>query len=59
MDIAALSIALSSAQTMQQVSLSTLRKGMDMQEQQMNGLLELMQSTPSAPSFGHAMDFRV
>lgn len=58
MAIAAMSTALSSAQVMQQANVSILRKSMDMQENQMNSLLQVMQSAP-APSFGHTMDFRV
>ncbi|MEG0179176.1 MAG: YjfB family protein [Oscillospiraceae bacterium] len=53
--IAAVSMSLSSAQTMQAANVSILSKSMDLQEAQMNSLLNTMQS---APSFGHKLDTR-
>ncbi len=57
MDIAALSMSLASANVMQQASLAVTKKSMDVTETQMQGLLEMMNSTP-APSFGHKLDIR-
>lgn len=56
MDIASMSMALSQAKVMQQVSLSMQSKAMDVAETQMQGIVEMMQA--STPSFGHQLDIR-
>lgn len=55
MDIASMSMALSQAKVMQQVSLSMQKNAMNVVETQMQGVVEMMQATPS---FGHALDIR-
>lgn len=56
MDIASLSMALSQAKAMQQVSLSMQKKSMDVVETQMQGVVEMMQA--ATPASGHRMDIR-
>ncbi|MEG0877711.1 MAG: YjfB family protein [Oscillospiraceae bacterium] len=53
--IAAVSMSLSSAKTLQAVNVSMLKKTMDLQQTQMSSLLNTMRS---APSFGHKLDTR-
>ncbi len=55
MDIAAMSMAYSQAQVMQQVSLAVTDKAMDITETQMQGLIEML---PATPAFGQLMDIR-
>ncbi len=57
MDIASLSMALSQANVMQQVSISVTKNAMDVAEVQTQGLIDMMQQA-SPPSFGHQMDIR-
>lgn len=56
MDIAAASMAMSSATVVQQASISMAKNAMDMQEQQATSLIQMMQT--AAPSFGHTLDIR-
>lgn len=58
MDIAALSMAFSSANVLQQASISVTKKAMDASETQMQGIVDMMQAA-SPPSFGHQLDIRV
>ncbi|MBP8856196.1 MAG: putative motility protein [Oscillospiraceae bacterium] len=53
--IAAASMSMSSAKTLQAVNVSMLKKTMDLQQNQMAALLTTM---ASAPSFGHKLDTR-
>lgn len=58
MDIAALSVAMSSASTQQAVQISMLRKSMDQQESQVQTLVQdMMASTP--PAEARLLDMRV
>ncbi len=57
MDIAAMSMAYSQAQVMQQASLAVASKAMDMTEIQMQGVMDML-PTAQAPSFGQLMDIR-
>ncbi|MFV0440734.1 MAG: YjfB family protein [Lachnospirales bacterium] len=49
MDIAALSIAMSSAKVGQQVSISMLKQSMESAEQQSAALMKMMDTVPVAP----------
>lgn len=57
MDIASMSMALSQAKVMQQVSVSMQKNAMDVVETQMDGIVDMMQA--QTPSFGHSLDIRV
>ncbi len=59
MDIAAMSMAMSQTQVMQQASLAVTKKAMDMTEVQMQGIVDMMQSASPAASFGQRLDIRV
>lgn len=60
MDIAALSMSISSVNTMQQANLSVMKNAMNMQTEQVNSLIEIMQSAPVAtPPSAHSFDVRV
>lgn len=58
MDIPAVSMSLAKNDVLQQASLSVAKKSMDLVDNQMQGLLEMIQPAP-APSFGHTLDIRV
>lgn len=58
MDIAAFSMAMSSANVMQQASIAVTKKAMDTSEIQMQGIVDMMQAS-SPTSFGHKLDIRV
>lgn len=57
MDIAAMSVGLSQAKAMQTVSTSVTKKAMNVAEVQMQGIVDMMQS--SAPNFGHRLNLSV
>lgn len=57
MDIAAMSVAMSTAQTQISASYALMGKTMDATETQAAGLLDMLQT--AMPSFGHQMDIRV
>ncbi len=52
-----MSIGLAQAKAVQQASISVTKKAMDVAEQQMQGVVDMMQSVP--PSFGQQLDIRV
>lgn len=53
MDIAALSMAISQSNTMQQASISVTKKAMDTSETQMKAMVEMMQG------IGHQLNIKV
>ncbi len=55
MDIAAMSMAYSQSQVLQQASLMVTKNAMDLTKTQMQGLMQML---PSSPSFGHSLDIR-
>ncbi len=57
MDVAAASISMKSAQTMQAVSIRMASKVMDLQKQTGQQLVEMMQS--ATPNFGHKLNIRI
>ncbi|WP_394523144.1 YjfB family protein [Lacrimispora sp. JR3] len=62
MDIAAVSMEMSTARLQQSASLSVAKKAMDYQEQQAAGLLDMMSQTASAQlpgsGVGHIIDVK-
>ena len=58
MDIAALSIAMSQSQLMQNVSLAVTNKVLETQQQQAQQLTELMVDAPH-PSLGQSIDISI
>lgn len=56
MDIAALSTGMASSKLMQAASLLVTKQAMNVATQQMQGMVEMMQT--AAPSFGHQLDVR-
>ncbi|MGM9945700.1 MAG: YjfB family protein [Lysinibacillus sp.] len=60
MDIAALSIAMSQSQLMQNVSLAVADKIMETQQQQVQQMIELTESAPAPhPSLGQMIDISI
>lgn len=59
MDIAALSMAMASSSAMQQASMAAVKNAMEVSQVQMQGVVDMMRSASSAPSFGHVFDVRV
>ena len=60
MDIAALSVSLSSAKAMQSASLIMTKKTMDLAKENTQQLLDMMQqSAPQTPNFGHKLNIRI
>ena len=55
MDIAAMSMAMSTAKVQQAASLAMTKNAMELQETQAAGLIQMMQQ---GPSFGHTLDTR-
>lgn len=56
MDIAAMSMAMSQANVMQQASLAATKNAMEVSRQQMQGVVEMLESVP--PPSPHALDVR-
>lgn len=56
MDIAALSMNMSSNKLSQGVEIAVLKKAMDAQETSAQAMIESIQSTPS---FGHLLDIKI
>ena len=56
MDIAAMSMAMSQSQVMQQASIAVTKKAMDQAEVQMQGIVDMMQQ--ATPALNHRLDIR-
>lgn len=59
MDIAAVSMAISTGETLEAASVSVTKKAMDLMESQGAAIVEQMAQLPPPTSYGHALDIRV